>query len=392
MPILSTSAKLVGLSIIGALLTLALTGCSGKDSPEPEEEAPQELTSGSKAAVETPEAELLREGKRYFDAGVFSVARDVFERLRDGYPLGAYAEFADIKIGDCEFESSNFTAAAAHYEEFLKSRPGSPSTPYILLRAARSHQLSNKGVGRDDANLRRARELYKDLLQRFPNSPYHAGAREYLAQTEKLLAANEQLVIDFYRKKGKEPAIEARLAHYQERFGALPPDEEPELDFQPPQEPVAEAPIGSQPMVERVLADSSVQPPERGASKDSPSNRISAAEARASRRAAARIPVVRLVECDRSEGLMFLHISTPLPNPGAIERLSPVLRRGTLFSLVLNGVTTPGGGTLVRDCFGKEDVTVDSSGVVEIQADKLSWQTAQILELDNPTRVLLTFQ
>jgi hypothetical protein len=252
-------------------------------------------------------------------------------------------------------------------------------------------------VGRDDANLRRARELYNELLERFPNSPYHAGAREYLAQTEQVLAANEQLVIDFYRKKGKEPAIEARLAHYQERFGALPPDEASELDFKTPQEPVAEAPVGSPPMIERVLTSSALEPtsldPQSGrAPKGASSEGISAAEARASRRAAARTPVVRLIECDRSEGLMFLHISTPLPSPGAIERLSPVLRRGASFSFALNGVTTPGGGVLVRDCFGKNDVTVNSSGIVEIQADDLKWQAAQILELDNPTRVLLTFE
>ncbi len=387
---------------LSAIICVALlVGCSSSDKVSPELEPPQELTLGSKAAVETPEAELLREAQRYFDSGVYSVAKDVFERLRDGYPLGAYAEFAAIKVADCEFESSNFPIAAALYEEFLKNRPASRSTPYVLLRAARSNQLANQGIGRDDTSLRRARDLYLELLDKYPNSPFAEGARTLLQQAELTLSENYVLIIEFYRKQGKDPAVLAREEKFREHFGAEAILRETGEPPSAPREMVAEAPVGTPVLIEQsVLAaipesgeDGSDNSSDRMArafgTNDSDASIHSIAGAHAARRARASLPVVRLVECDRARGFIFLHLSTDIPYPGSVEALGPLVASDGVFSLRIEGVSTPGKDQLERDCFGSGDVTISPDGNVAIHSSRPTGATAQVLELTSPSRILV---
>ena len=86
---------------------------------------------------------------RYTQTGVFTVSRDAFRSIQTGYPHGAYAEYAEIKVADSFFELRNYKEAALLYEDFLTHHPSSQSTPYVLYQAARSNRMIHRGVGRD---------------------------------------------------------------------------------------------------------------------------------------------------------------------------------------------------------------------------------------------------
>ena len=381
--------------------SVILGGCSGSsDDVRPPEAAPEELTDRSKPAVDTPEAELLSDGKRYFEAGLYSVAKDIFEKLRDGYPLGAYAEFAAIKVADCEFEASNFASAAGLYEEFLKNRPASPSTAYVLLRAARSNQLANRGLGRDDTTLHRAAELYEQLLKQYPSSPYAEGARGLLQQTQDTLAANEKLVVEYYERKNKEKAVEARKVAFANRFGRdvdlVDLGKEPE----PLTEKLGAAPVGSQILFETslgsvsqpngetsagdVLASEVAAPAGKG--NRSPVQRPAAPSTALARGATQRGTFVRMVECDRAQRLVFLHLSQPITTPGSVEALGVVAGSPSGFAFSVKELTTPGAKALERDCFGNRDVVISPAGDISI---KTTGSSAQLMELSDPPRILV---
>jgi outer membrane protein assembly factor BamD len=365
---------------------LFLSGCSSTDSPDPEPAA-EELKDNSKPAIDTPEAQLLADSMRYFQAGLYTVAIDSFEKLRDGYPLGPYAELADIKVADSHFESSNFTAAAGFYEEFLKSRPDSQAVPYVLLRAARSNQLANRGIGRDAASLQKAAEFYDQLLNRFPSSPYAEGAAVYRQQTRDLMAANEKVIVDFYKKRDKHMAYEARKKEFASRFGK--PSDEFELseEIVPVAEKLPPAPQGTRVLVETNLA---------GSDATLPRTPLLAPQANA--RQASKAPAsglfVRFLECNKTQRLVLLHLSTALNARGSIETQSPIVR-GPLGSnaqglaLRVAGLKTLENAPLEKDCFGTRDLTVLPSGEVRLTTEA---DQAEVMELTNPPRILIALR
>lgn len=204
------------MAVIGAIL---LSGCSEKAKPEPKlAEIP---TTTEKLALDTPEAELYREGKRLYELGLFSVARDQFEAIKNGYPTGAFTEFAEIKSADCLFQMQDYPGAAGLYEDFAKNRPLSSSTPYILVMAARSHHLSSNGVGRDPAPVEKAVEIYDQILRDYPSSPYRSSIETWKSEAQQEVAATERTIVDFYAGRKKEKALAERQRLYEIRWASL---------------------------------------------------------------------------------------------------------------------------------------------------------------------------
>lgn len=206
----------VFIAVCGLLL---LSGCSGDKKPEPKlAEIP---TTSEKLALDTPEAELYREGKRLYELGLFSVARDQFEAIKNGYPTGAFTEFAEIKSADCLFQTQDYSGAAGMYEEFAKNRPLSSSTPYILVMAARSHQLASNGVGRDSAPVEKAVEIYDRILHDYPDSPYRASILTWKQEAQQEMAATEKTILEFYEGRDKEKALAERKRVFEVRWAPL---------------------------------------------------------------------------------------------------------------------------------------------------------------------------
>lgn len=203
---------------------LALPGCStSKDGTA------TELQPEKDAVVDGTEDELLQKGKEMYAAGRYVLAKDTFHSLRQAFPLGPYAEFADIKAADSQFALAFYDEAAVHYEEILKDRPSTKAADYILLMAGRSNQLANKGTGRDPKSLERARQFYERLIREYPSSMYADTAKNFLTETLTSLAEHHEQVLDYYSRSGNEDAYETRKKEFeQEWLGHLARVEEEE--------------------------------------------------------------------------------------------------------------------------------------------------------------------
>jgi len=198
------------------LALAALLACSGCSSKDPDQ--PKEVPSSEAVNLDASQEELFETAQKLFRKGLYSVALDSYTALRNGYPVGPYAEYAELKIGDCAFGAGNYTAAAQSFESFSKDHPASPHEPYALFMAGRSYQLASRGVGRDSAPLSRAVEFYDKLLDRYPTSPYSAAAAVYRRETLTDLARHEEMVLEFYRRQNKTEAAAARQDEFNQRW------------------------------------------------------------------------------------------------------------------------------------------------------------------------------
>ena len=204
-----------------AIVAIALlSGCSGSDGPTPpkEPELKEIPTTDTPLSDDASEAELMFRGKRYFETRVFGEAKKAFQTITSNYPLGPYAEFASVKYADTIFELQDYGVAAGLYEELYKNHPGSEFAPYAVFRAARSYQLAQRGVGRDDTALQKSAKLYDELLAKHPDSFYARAGKGYRDEAHRDLAQYEEEVAAFYRKRNKPRAAEARQLSFQQKW------------------------------------------------------------------------------------------------------------------------------------------------------------------------------
>ncbi len=211
------SHVLVGVGV--GLSSLMLSGCWGSSDPEPEPEAKELRLDKDPLATEVPEAELTRLAKQLYQVGMYTVARDSFSSLKDRYPMGAYAAFAELKRADTFFFNSEFDSAAKSYEDYIKNYPGSPDVPYCKLQAARSHVASARTEGRDRQPWERALVIFDEITSTYPGTAYSAVVQQERLAVIRELSAYDREIIEFYRKEGNTAAVEDREKRFQARWG-----------------------------------------------------------------------------------------------------------------------------------------------------------------------------
>ncbi|RIL11716.1 MAG: hypothetical protein DCC75_01825 [Proteobacteria bacterium] len=401
-------------SALSVAMCLTLCGCFSSSDPKPEPEA-KEIRTAKEASIDSPEAQLFEDAQRQFKAGLFSTARETFETLRNGYPLGAYAEYAEIKIADSHFEFNEFELAAQRYEEFLRSRPAAPSSPYVMFQAARSYEYANKGVGRETVTIKKALELYQQVIERFPDSIYAPAAKHRQAETEQKLAAYEQTVIAFYKKKGSEAAVQARTASFEQRWGKSPET----FDFNQnleQQKTVSELhPILVSAAQQQQLAAPRMVLASRGSS--APYDTLNRSLPYSSASSVGFLPVgqnipgagpasaessplpptrgfdsqrlfVRQVECSSALNSLTLFLSSKLADPEPIKEQPKLVSKDGSIRLELDDIQVPPNIAARRDCFSLGDLKFEADGHVSVKTDSAS---AEVITLENPSRIMVIF-
>lgn len=369
--------------LVLACALAALNGCflwsdsSSTDNEATEEEQPaKELKpAGAALSTEAPEPELIRLSKRLYQSGMYSIAQDSLNSLKDRYPLGAYGSFAAIKAADAYYYNREFDKAGKNYEDFLKDYPGSADAPYVKLQAARSHLVSAQGTGRDRQPLERALALFDELISEFPGTPYAVIAASERTPALNDLISYDQFIIAFYEKRGNSAAVTARKKLFQERWGGrmnagelLPTSENIPLKPFP-----ATAPMELESENSQALADSLSDSPLGLAPPQATQEEIDP-ELITIKSVACHtedIPFAML-ELSRFPEIFSLgHVAETLHPTAGIVEVAGLLVRATQPAF---------------NCFEENDLLITSTGVLQIR----STEPLILTTLDNPKRILLT--
>ena len=369
--------------LVLACALAALNGCflwsdsSSTDNEATEEEQPaKELKSaGAALSTEAPEPELIRLSKRLYQSGMYSIAQDSLNSLKDRYPLGAYGSFAAIKAADAYYYNREFDKAGKNYEDFLKDYPGSADAPYVKLQAARSHLVSAQGTGRDRQPLERALALFDELISEFPGTPYAVIAASERTPALNDLISYDQFIIAFYEKRGNSAAVTARKKLFQERWGGrmnagelLPTSENIPLKPFP-----ATAPMELESENSQALADSLSDSP-LGLAPPQATQEVIDPELITIKSVACHTEEVpfAMLELSRFPEIFSLgHVAETLHPTAGIVEVAGLLVRATQPAF---------------NCFEENDLLITSTGVLQIR----STEPLILTTLDNPKRILLT--
>jgi outer membrane protein assembly factor BamD len=357
-----------------AAVTVAITGCWGSSSSDVEPDLePKELkTNSDSLTTEVPEFELVRLSKKLYQVGMYSVARDSFSSLKDRYPLGAYATFAEVKLADTYYFNREFNEAAKSYESFLKNFPGHVTSPYVKLQAARSHIASSRGGGRDRQPLERGLALFDELLKEYPGTAYADLAREERKPVVEQLASYDTEIIEFYRKLENTAAVKDREQKFQARWGSY------QLGASQPATSETSQP-------QAALASLRAVTPIEPSQAVSETSVDTAAPAIAEDQLREGAIVVQSVSCHK-EGIPFGAIElTQLPTTLRDTETDPKTLEPEDGVIVVSDLDL----TARRerfDCFSAEDIEIRPNGDLAIHTGK----PLSISVVENPPRILLS--
>ena len=193
--LLSSSARLATLLLVGAL---ALSGCSRGTK----EDAPEG----------TPVQTLYQDSLKLLEAGNWSGAENGYRRLLAQFPYGPYTEQALIETAYAQYKAGKHDDAVSTIDRFIRTYPTHRNIAYLY------HLRGLANANRDTVFLRRVwsldssrrdlsapRQAFADfgiVVDRYPNSRYAADARERMGALRNTFALGELNSGLYYLRRG----------------------------------------------------------------------------------------------------------------------------------------------------------------------------------------------
>ncbi|MFP3984176.1 MAG: outer membrane protein assembly factor BamD [Desulfurivibrionaceae bacterium] len=189
------------LTAIVILSLAALTSLSGCAATE-------------KAQEEQPSADILSDrAMEAYNHGKYATARDLFQKIQNRFPFSKYSLKAKIREADCHYHEGHYNQAISVYQKFTQDHPSHKAMPYALFQIGRSYAQRIDTVDRDPTAAEKAEDAFKNLISRYPDSPYTAEAQKQIKQARNFLARHEMYVAGYYLKTGKHKQAESRLEY-----------------------------------------------------------------------------------------------------------------------------------------------------------------------------------
>ncbi|HJQ85123.1 MAG TPA: outer membrane protein assembly factor BamD [Candidatus Binatia bacterium] len=178
----------------GALLVAlaALAGCAGKKPIIP----PEKLWSEAEEA--------------YHDEA-YELAVERYKALLDQHPFDARAEEAELKIAQSHYAAGRWAEAIAAFGDFERMHPTSPELASVEYQLGMSYLAQATTTDRDQQAHTNALTYFRNLIDRFPNSPWAEKARLRVRECREALAKHEAHIARYYLKQKNLKAAEARL-------------------------------------------------------------------------------------------------------------------------------------------------------------------------------------
>ena len=197
------------------LLAALLTGCAS-DPKNPQ----------------LSERQYYQEAQDAIEHNNLTQAIDRLQGLESRYPFGRYAAQAKLDLIYCHYRSLDYESASATAERFINTYPDHPQLDYAYYMKGLSSYSVDRGLlerfipsdftERDMGPARESFEDFNRLINRFPNSPYAADARQRMVYLRNLLAAYELKAANFYMRRGAYVAAANRGRYVVENFDTTP--------------------------------------------------------------------------------------------------------------------------------------------------------------------------
>ena len=148
-------------------------------------------------APSTPEG-LYQQGLQNYQNGNYKRSIELFQRVKEEYPLSPLAITAEMGIADSYFSGKQYPEAELTYSEFLSLHPTNENLPYVMYQIAMCHFNEISTIDRDQSETFKALKEFERLMARFPGSKFSFMAEKMVRECRKTLGEQEFYVGEFY--------------------------------------------------------------------------------------------------------------------------------------------------------------------------------------------------
>ncbi len=185
------TARFIVRSALAAALAVSLSACAFYDDDAPV------------SRVDPPVEEIFAQAEALYEAGSYGSATKQYDEVERLYPTSSYAKRAILKSAQSSHAEGDFGKAAISAGRFLDFYPSDERAPFAQYLIAISHYDQIVDVGRDQARTKQALQSLRELIARYPSSPYAAEAKLKLDLTLDHLAGKEMEIGRYYLKRGQ---------------------------------------------------------------------------------------------------------------------------------------------------------------------------------------------
>ncbi len=183
------------LCLISVCYLSVITGCS----------------SNEEKALRGTEQEIYERAQRYLDNSSWSLAIQTLQQLEENFPFGTYAEHAQLELIFAYYKASEFEAAVAASERFIRLHPRQRNVDYAYYMRGIASFYNDSVFSaffptdeskRDPGTAKEAFNHFAQLIALFPDSAYALDAQKRMVYLKNTLARSEINIANYYFKRG----------------------------------------------------------------------------------------------------------------------------------------------------------------------------------------------
>lgn len=157
------------------------------------------------------EAKHYEEAYELLEKKSYLSAIDELEELEARFPYGDYTEQTQLDLIYVRFKALDYPEAVAQADRFIRSYPTHEKLDYALYMKGLGNFYMDLGLfdrisetdkaARDLDSMRDAFQDFDELIQRFPQSPFAADARQRMVHIRNMLAEQELRAANYYARR-----------------------------------------------------------------------------------------------------------------------------------------------------------------------------------------------
>jgi outer membrane protein assembly factor BamD len=178
--------------LVATVAAAVLAGCAGKKAVQP-------------ADV------LWTEGNAAYDDEAYDYAIQKYKALLDQYPFDPNAEEAELKIANAYYQAERYPEAIAAYGNFERMHPTSQFLPSTEYHRGLAYLAQYTTSDRDQQPVQSALTTFKNIVDRFPGTPWADRSQLRIRECREALARHEADVASYYLQQESIRAAESRL-------------------------------------------------------------------------------------------------------------------------------------------------------------------------------------
>jgi outer membrane protein assembly factor BamD len=175
---------------------------------------------------------LYGEARGQLDAGNYTRAVELYEKLEGRFPFGVYGQQALLDLAYAYFKNDETDACISAADRFIKLYPQNAHVDYAYYLKGLANFNRGKGfterylpidaAQRDPGSALKAFLDFSEMARLFPESPYANDARQRMIFLRNQLADHEIDVANYYMRRGAFIAAVNRAKFVVEKYPRTP--------------------------------------------------------------------------------------------------------------------------------------------------------------------------